>query len=892
MRWALLLGLLMLVPVGGTAQRTAGDLHARVLDSSALPVPDVEVSIAGPSLLGERRTLSDAGGRFRVLGVAPGLFTLRLTRIGYRPLVLEGVRVLPGQATTLGDLRLDAQAAALPPLVVTVGAAVVDPRSTALETTLSASVFRLLPTGRDYASLLTLLPQANQSAYSDGVNVSGGTGLENAYYLDGVHVTEPYRGEGGIDLPRDFIEHLQLLSAGYEADRGRALGGVVNAVTRRGSNERHLSAFGSFTGSGLASTPERGLLDGGKGDFTRFDAGFGLGGPVRRDRLWYFLAYDAGGERQTVSLPGVGEARDRALTHHFAAKLTWRADPGTEVVLTAVGDPTKRDIVGNPFFAPLAPADSLANADPVLGVWNHGSVMLAAGAKRSIGDRVLLEASLSRTASWQENRGRTARGLSEPLVTDAVEAVWSGGYGNYLDRHSGRSAATLTGTLHFGESSIKSGLQLEDNRLDENWQWRSNAPDDAGWIARSSNALYNTFPLEARGRTHNRVLSGFLQTSVQVSPWLRLNPGVRWDGQFFSGPGGRSGSIADQLQPRLGAVAYPGHSIAEKITATFGRFYEQVPTHTVSFWWGGLVQDWFVYDHDPRLDPIGGSLLRSVYGASDHLRGQHYDEGTLGYERAAGPVTLKSRVVYRVLREILTTADSLVSGALADSTSVPLVGANPGREDALFMPRPKGSYRALELSVDDLDGSGLDYSLAYVLSRHYGNYVGLYDQDAGVGNPHGGSNFMNPSEQVNGDGLLPNDRTHAVKAFGTYRFGARVTLGAQVTMQSGTPLNYWGANPDYPGLDVVFLLPRGTAGRTPWIWDANLRVSYEVGSAAGSVPARIVVEGFHLFSPGRPVLIEQKAYLDEYLTQPNPLYGEALLRQPPMTVRVGLEIGT
>jgi hypothetical protein len=852
-------------------------------------VAEVQVTVQGPSLQGERRTDSDIRGGIYLLALPPGVFTLHLTRIGYRPLVINQVAVRLAQTTGLGEIVLQEQAVELPPLEVTANQSPFDPLTTAIGTDISASEISQLPVGRDYRSIITLLPQANESYLGDGVNIAGGTGLENAYFVDGVNVTEPYRGDGGIDLPLNFIDHLQLKTGGFEPEYGRALGGIVNVVTRSGGDETRLSAFGYFTGSGLASSPERGLLEQGKGDYTRYDAGLSIGGPIRRNRLWYFLAYDAALERQHVQIPGNVEALDEGVTHKFAAKLSWRAGPGTSLSLAAIGDPATRDIVGNPFFAPIVPPASLANPDPFLGYWNEGGVSVALRGDHLVGQRLHLASALSQTVSWQRNGGSTSRGQTEPLFTDDVTATWSGGYGNHWDRTSTRSAVAFSADWVLGEHTLKGGVQFEDNRLREKWQWLSNGPDSAGWIERASPTFYVTYPLDFQPTVHNRIVSLFLQGSYRATPWLRLSPGVRWDGQFFAGPKGRSGSITDQVQPRLGAVFYPTGSGSQKVTASYGRFYEQVPGLTSSFWWGPLNQAVVLYPQDPRVDRNGRLPLQFYIHTADHLRGQHYDEFTLGYERRVGIGSIvRARGVYRVLREILTGADSFQ----VDPNSPVTMAGNPGADPLAFLPRPNGYYLALELTAQRFDASPINYQLSYVLSRHYGNYVGLYDQDAGVGNPNSGSNFENPAELKNATGLLPNDRPHVFKAFGSYRFGRRLTVGSQITMQSGTPLNYFGAAPDPYSFDFVFLRPRGTAGRTPWLWDLNLHAGYAFSS--GQWSSRIVLDAFHLFSDKRPVNIVQRAFLAQDATgqqiSPNPNYGKVLARQPPMSLRIGLEL--
>ncbi len=889
-RWAGLSVVALVAPLGLAAQQVTGEIQGPVLGSGGQPLAEVRVTATGLSLQGERRAGSDTHGEFRFLALPPGTYSIHLARIGYRALVIERVVVRLGQTTSLDAVVLPEQATELRPLVVMANPAAIDPMTATVGTQLSAQSFDKLPVGRDYRSIITLLPQANESYYADGVNIAGGTGLENAYFVDGVNVTEPYRGDGGIDLPLNFIDHLHLETGGYEADYGRALGGITSVATKSGGDEHRVSTFGFLTGSALASSPERGLVDQGKGDYTRYDIGVSLGGPLRRHRLWYFLAYDAAVERQHVQIPGSEVALDHGVTHKFAVKLNWNAKPGTDFVVTAVGDPATRDIVGNPFFAPFVPPDSLANPDPFLGYWNNGGASVALRGSR-VAQRMHLESVISYTTAWEQNGGRTARGQTEPIFSNDVTATWSGGYGNRWDRTSTRLAGSLTGTWVLGEHSLKGGAQYEDNRLRESWQWRSNGPDSAGWLEQVSPNFWFTLPLDFRTTVHNRIVSLFVQGSYLATPWLRVNPGLRWDGQFFSGPKGLRGSITDQLQPRVGVVANLAGSRSQKVTASYGRFYEQVPNLTTSFWWGGLYQEFPVYDHDPRVDTTHTAVYQDYLSAAANLRGQHYDEVTVGYEREIGVGSVaRVRGVYRILRAILTSADSLQ----VDPNSPISLGANPGADPLAFLPGPEGYYLALELTAQRADTSRVNYLLSYVLSRHYGNYVGLYDQDAGVGNPNSGSNFSNPNELKDATGLLPNDRTHVFKASGWYHFGSAFTVGAHATLQSGTPLNYWGAAPDPYSFDNVFLVPRGTAGRTPWLWDLNLRLSWTLGFFNAPRSCRISLDAFHLFSGKRAVFIDQKAFLHQDASgmqeTPNPLYGQVLLRQPPMSVRLGVEI--
>ena len=167
--------------------------------------------MTGPNLQGNRQALSDTRGGFRVLALPPATYTVRLTCIGYGPIRYEGVRIQLGTTTSLGDIYLDPQPVEIADIVVSGAKPVIDPASRCqphhpgfLAVPIS------LPSGRDFRALIPFVPQANASSYSnadpysdDGVNIAGSTGLENAFYVDGMNVT--VITGNSVDLPFNFV---------------------------------------------------------------------------------------------------------------------------------------------------------------------------------------------------------------------------------------------------------------------------------------------------------------------------------------------------------------------------------------------------------------------------------------------------------------------------------------------------------------------------------------------------------------------------------------------------------------------------------------------------------------------------------------------------------------
>jgi hypothetical protein len=199
----------------------------------------------------------------------------------------------------------------------------------------------------------------------------------------------------------------------------------------------------------------------------------------------------------------------------------------------------------------------------------------------------------------------------------------------------------------------------------------------------------------------------------------------------------------------------------------------------------------------------------------------------------------------------------------------------------------------LELSLDRIASQRFQFHVSYVLSKSYGNYTGLFASDQGYLQPGTPLSLQAPDQAPNSLGLLPNDRTHVLKLYGSYRFPFGLTAGTFFTVQSGTPLNQFGmSTSQYFGLELryVFLVPRGSAGRSPTIFDLNARLAYDL-RLPGRTSGRVIMDVLHVGNPQQVVWLDQVRYLAPLLSSPNSSFGRPLARQLPMQARLGLEIG-
>jgi Carboxypeptidase regulatory-like domain len=871
--------LLASLSVPSWSQDVTGELEGWVVDTSGAPLAEAQVTAEGPRLQGARTANSDPRGYFRILALVPGRYTVRVHLIGRRPVALENVTVALGQTTSLGLVRLEPESFELPEIVVSGERPIIDPTSTALATNLGAETFTPLPVDRNYRSIVALAPQANTSFFGDETNIAGSSGSENAYFIDGVNVTDVDAAATSVNLPYNFVQEIQIKSGGYEAEYGRAQGGIVNVVTPTGGNTFGGEVYAFLTNDELRSRARLGLNDVALGEFSQYDVGASVGGPIARDRAWFYAAYNPTFERRDASVPGSGVLRDSRTVHLLAGKVTWKAAATTDVTFTMVGDPSRHDpSVTSP------PTGSAANPDVVLGNLKEGGVTLSLQGRTLVRPNLLLHATLSRSEQVSDVEGSTQLGREEPRLDDYLTRISSGGFGGFSRNRRVRTAAQATASLELHAHAIKLGLEYEDNFSANDAR--------ANWIERhddNPSLPYTWVRDSGSGRAHNRIPTVYGQDSWRITRRLRLNAGLRWEGQYFEGTNGRlAQTITDQIQPRAGVIYSPGELGTQRLFASWGRFYEQVPVLLATTYYGEAQQISIAYPQDPRVSTAGADTSAFTLGAPrvDGLQGQSYDEVTVGYERQIGRhFKAGARGIHRALRWAIE--DGL------GATGRFVVG-NLGRGELSNVPKARRRYTALELTFERLGDARLTFLASYVLSRSWGNYTGLFASDISQTAPNITAQFDFVEQTPRGTGLLPNDRTHVLKFFGAYQFDFGVTTGTSLVWESGTPLSEYGGLFFRPYWS--FLQPRGSVGRTPAIWDLNLRFTYLVPVRAHSrAEPQLVLDLFHVGSPRRAVTIDQVHYFktDETGQQidANVNYGKVTQYQQPMSARLGLLVG-
>src|SRR5262245_6573319 len=256
--WAVLLALASW-GVATAQENTTGSIAGTVVDAQGAPVPGATVVVTSEQ--GPKHFVTDSQGRFFAPYLPPGRYAVKVQLAGFSPIEQKNIDVRLGQRVELPNLSL--KVGGLEETVEVVGAApTIDRSSTTVGGVLSGDTLQRPPGGRNFTASLYMLPGVSTSGVGQAnPSISGGSGLENSYIVDGVNITNTgYGAVGsysivfgslGTGVTSDFIKETQVKSGGYEAEFGASTGGVVNVVTHSGTNTFHGAVFGYMRPGGL-----------------------------------------------------------------------------------------------------------------------------------------------------------------------------------------------------------------------------------------------------------------------------------------------------------------------------------------------------------------------------------------------------------------------------------------------------------------------------------------------------------------------------------------------------------------------------------------------------------------------------------------------------------------
>ena len=280
------------------AQEVTGSIEGTVRDNNDAVLPGATVQAKGP--VGSVLAVSDGAGEFRFPRLPSGEYTVTASLDGFA--TAEGTVDLTVGRTA--DLEFTLSPSAIAETITVTGESVaIDLTSAATNTNISRERIDLIPRGRDFTDVVAQAAGASDESQAGGISIDGSSGAENRFIIDGIDTTSPQKGVNSVPLRADFIEEVQVKSAGYAAEYGGSTGGVINAITKSGNNDWTFGILAQYEDRSWGGSQRPVLIrEGGEGvyvtqpkdDETRVDPGFFIGGPIVKDRLWFFASYQPG----------------------------------------------------------------------------------------------------------------------------------------------------------------------------------------------------------------------------------------------------------------------------------------------------------------------------------------------------------------------------------------------------------------------------------------------------------------------------------------------------------------------------------------------------------------------------------------------------------------------
>jgi hypothetical protein len=281
------------VRTASAQSNTAGAVQGVVTDkATGQPLAGVTVVATSTALQGTASAITEGDGTYKITNLPPGSYVITFY---YADITVKrtGVPVSVSKVTP-AYVKID-QNQAQGEVIEIKGTPTIDTTSTSQGITLDQNYTRNIPVpGRTFEAVLGAA--AGSAGDPLGVSFSGSTSLENQYVVDGVNTTGLTYGTVGSPIINDFIEEIEVITGGYQAEYGRATGGVVNVVTPSGTNEFHGTVFSQFTNDLLGNDPTRNPTQATPIDARsslQYDLSFGatLGGPIIKDKLWFFVGF-------------------------------------------------------------------------------------------------------------------------------------------------------------------------------------------------------------------------------------------------------------------------------------------------------------------------------------------------------------------------------------------------------------------------------------------------------------------------------------------------------------------------------------------------------------------------------------------------------------------------
>jgi hypothetical protein len=738
-----ILSIVLAAAVSAPAQETTGGITGTVTSEDGQALPGVTVTVLDAATGLERYAISDGRGGFRLPALPPAAYQL--------------TAVLDGFQTSRRTVRVELGRTLTQDIGMVMGAfsQTIEVSGEAPPLDMASTVSGINVTADELHARLPIQREATEVAFLAPSTAAGGTVSENAYQVNGLNITNFRTLIGSTMVPYEFLREVQVKTGGYEAEFGRSTGGVINMVTKSGSNTLNggVSAYWepeSLQGHEPDTYDDANSLE--ERELTEVNAS--LGGPILRDRLFFFGFMRYVDTSSSYYAPGRSEAWSLSQPY-WGGKLDWSVTARHRIEGTYIDDAVSKEKEVHEFDFETGVVGDLVGT----GWEDRGGSSWILKYTGLFTDNMLLAAQYGANDFDRTDR---SDGDDCPYALDRRSGlpVAIGCWVNPIRVTAAdeRRAYRLDLDWYLGNHALRAGIDSEDNTSD-NLRERTGGVRYEYVANRDANGdglgdLYPPFPIgDIVQVTHNgqggsfpaKSQAAYLQDGWAVTPFLTLNIGVRWEASLNkNGLGQDFIEVDNQWAPRVGAVWDPGGHGRQKLYASIGRYHLPVASNTNVRAAGAWYVDGALYVFDGEPDPVDGSppgftdcgfgatcpdqgsvgellLHQMIYDGTipdpellvaDDFDPISQDEAILGYERLVGDNwSLGARAITRRFNEVIE--DFSLSEALWESYGTPCL--DPA---LLGTPFACGEYRMGNPGQDfsgwyDVGGDGTPDRIAY-----------------------------------------------------------------------------------------------------------------------------------------------------------------------------------
>jgi hypothetical protein len=870
---SLIVAALLLSPLPALAQigQTAA-LTGTVTDTTGAILPGATVTVTSASLIGGSRTATtDASGTYRFPALPPGRYMVTVEMPSFKKWEQEARLELGATVTLDPSLQVGGRTETV---TVTGESPQVDVRSSAAQKNLTTDVMENIPfTNRFGPGAMLLSPGVNPNNYS---SYGSGGSSSNAYMIDGVDVSDPEGGTIWVFANHNWIQEVQVIGLGANAEYGGFTGVASNSLFRSGSNMfkglfESIYENDSLTGENVSDEilEENEDLTPGKTHYVT-DTTFQIGGPIKRDKAWFFTSFQ--------------------YYRPKTAPAGYPPTPPPGYAVTGIGPEARLE--SSPRFL-FKPTVKLGESDQLTGFFETDMYKVDG---RGISSRVATEAGVHQDSPEVTWNGNYTKVLSSSSVFDVKYSGFWGYY--YLSpyngdntpgwfdteedfyavnsyyfynadrlRHQANASVTKFASGFAGEHNLKFGAEFERSYIKSELGY----PGGMYVLAAFGEPYYAYLWDGYLKDSINTRWSAFVQDSWTIGSRFTLNPGVRFDRNT-----GFLKHLDDQVfatnsvSPRIGFAWDVTGDSRTVVRGHYGwyhdgaksTYYDLLDPQQAPFFGAYIDADLNLISEPYLLTPGGTS-----HSMDSDIKHPRLKQGLVGIERdlwrgvsvgVNGIWRDNDRFIDDVLQvplsdyETFTLNDPGPDGVAGtgDETGASLTVYDQLTDPAnnrFIITNPESAfrrYRAVEFSLNKRMTGRWQMQASWVISKITGNY----NNSSNFGNS---AEFDSPNEdaqlQPNREGRLTNDNTHIAKVLGTYRAPFGVMASAAFFYTSGQT---FARTVRTPGLTQgrldMFIEPRGSQR-----FDDQPRFDFKLEKqfrVSGDQRLGLTFEGFNLFN--------------------------------------------